>query len=166
MGKIRPSFRPHTTTTAQLPHSSSWCFSSISGFDREVIGLDTFWRNTLSIYPKSSLWAYSCRRNSSCGWSQPGVPADQPPAQHHLHSLYVRHQRASHQPDHQHQFYNSYVQSPSPLPVTCPWLHIPPEEKQPARLSQSSSHTCGCRSSHVLKGHPNTSVGHNTRTEF
>lgn len=28
------------------------------------------------------------------------------------------------------------------------------------------SHTCGCRSCHVPKGHRNTSAGHNIRTEF
>lgn len=122
VGKIRPPFRLNSTTTAQLLRSTLWCFSNRNAFIHEVISRDTFWRTTLNVYPNSSLFAYSCRRNNSGGWRQPGVPADQPAAQYHLHSLYVCHQWASHQPDHQHQLHYSYVQS---LPSLLTPSHAP-----------------------------------------
>lgn len=131
VGKIRPSFRLNSTTTAQLLHSTLCCFSNRSAFIHEVISTDTFWRSTLNIYPNSSLFVYSCRRNNSCGWREPGVPADQPAAQYHLHSLYVCHQRASHQPDHQHQLHYPYVQ---PLPS----LLIPSQAPTPGKTASKA----------------------------
>lgn len=82
------------------------------------------------------LLAYSCcRRNNSGGWNQPGIPADQPSAQHHLHGCHVCHQWAPHQPDHQHQLHNPYVQSCSYTPL----ISHPTQEKTERLVLSSCS---------------------------
>lgn len=160
-GKIRPSFRLSTTPAAQLLHSSTWYFSNISAFDREVIPTAAFQRST---YPNSPLLAHSCSRNNSCGWDQPGVPADQPSAQHHLHSRYVRHQRAPHQPDHQHQLHNSYVQTHALLYAPS---HSPTPGKEAKKAEPKLSlQIPGCKCSHVPKGHPRAGVDTTQEREF